>query len=143
MHKKICVVGAGYWGKNHIDTLSQLQSLKGIVDLDQKITDIYKEKYPNINCYDNIDDALKDDYDGFTIATPAETHFDIAKKLILSGKHVLIEKPMALSIEDAEELVQLAKDNKVNVMVGHVLLFHPAIIKIKEMIDSGSIGELQ
>ena len=143
MHKKICVVGAGYWGKNHINTLSQLQSLKGIVDSDQKITDIYKEKYPKINCYDNIDDALKDNYDGFTIATPAETHFDIAKKLILSGKHVLIEKPMALSIEHAEELVELAKDNKVNVMVGHVLLFHPAIIKIKEMIDSGSIGELQ
>ena len=86
MHKKICVVGAGYWGKNHINTLSQLQSLKGIVDLDKKITDIYREKYPNINCYDNIDDALKDDYDGFTIATPAETHFDIAKKLIISTK---------------------------------------------------------
>ncbi len=143
MYKRICVVGAGYWGKNHINVLIQLNSLKGIVDSDQEIIKIYKEKYPNVNCYNSIDDALKDNYDGYTIATPAETHFKIAKKLILSGKNILIEKPMALSIEHAEELVRLAKSYNVNVMVGHVLLFHPAIIKIKEMIESGSIGELQ
>ena len=79
----------------------------------------------------------------FVVATPAETHFQIAKRIILSKTHVLIEKPMALSIEDATELADLASKNKVNVMVGHVLLFHPAIRKIKKLIKSGSIGDLQ
>ena len=101
------------------------------------------EKYPNIKKHQNLNDALLSNYDGYIVATPATTHFEIAKQIIKSEKHVLIEKPMTLSISDAEELVALAEKNKVNVLVGHVLLFHPAIIKIKELINKGYIGELQ
>ena len=143
MDKRICVVGAGYWGKNHIRTLNQLGALGGIVEPDKNFQESLSIDYPDVPCYEDIGFALKEDFDGFTIATPAETHFEIAKKVIISGKHLLIEKPMTLSVDDAEELVSLAKTYDVNLMVGHVLLFHPAVIKIKEIISEGAIGELQ
>ena len=143
MKKSICVVGAGYWGKNHIRTLFELQSLGGIVDNDKNSLDKITSVYPEIKRHSNLNDALNDNYDGYIIATPASTHFEIAKLIINAQKAVLIEKPMTLSISDAEELVRLAEEKKTNVLIGHVLLFHPAIRKIKEMIVNGSIGDLQ
>ena len=143
MSYKICVVGAGYWGKNHIRTLHELGALGGIVDSDERSLELSLRKYEGSNGYLNIDEALIGDYDGYTIATPAETHYELAKKVILAKKHVMIEKPMTLSISDSEELIRLAENNNVNLMVGHVLLFHPAINKVKELIDIGRIGELQ
>ena len=143
INKNICVVGAGYWGKNHIRTLNRLNVLKGIVELDNDILNTYIKKYPEVNGHLKIEDALNEDYDGFIIATPAKTHFKIAKAIINTGRHILIEKPMTLSIEEAKELVVLAEKNEINAMVGHVLLFHPAVKKIKKMIDNGEIGDLQ
>ena len=143
MSKRVCVIGAGYWGKNHIRTLNQLGALKGIVESNPKVLSLLSNEYPDVPFYENINLALKEDYDGFTVATPSESHYNLSKQIISAGKHVLIEKPMALSIEDSEKLLSLANKFDVNVMVGHLLLFHPAIIKIKEMIDAGSIGDLQ
>ena len=143
MKKNICVVGAGYWGKNHIKTLNQLNSLKGVVEInDHSLKNLSKE-YPGIQLHNSIEASLQEDYDGFVIATPAITHYEIAKILISAKKPVLIEKPMALSNEEAKELVELSEQHNVNVLVGHVLLFHPAVIKIKSMINRGDIGNLQ
>ncbi len=143
MSKKVCVVGAGYWGQNHIRTLSQLGALGGIVEPDKNLQESLLISYPTVPRYYDISLALKEEFDGFIIATPAETHYEIAKMLIMAGKHVLVEKPMALSISDSEELLLLSKKFNVNVMVGHVLLFHPAIMKIKEIINNGDIGDMQ
>ena len=143
MDEKVCVVGAGYWGKNHIRTLNQLWALSGIVEPDKNLQTSLSIDYPGVTCYEDISLALNEDFDGFTIATPAETHFEIARKVIMAGKHVLIEKPMTLSIADSEELLLLSEKFNVNLMVGHVLLFHPAIRKIKEIINNGDIGDLQ
>ena len=143
MNKKICVIGAGYWGKNHIKTLNKLKALKGVVDLDTNIVESCLNEFPSINGHFNISDALNKDYDGFIIASPASTHFEIAKILINARKPLLIEKPMTLSLDEAKELVTLVDKTKVNAMVGHVLLFHPAVMKIKEMIENGEIGDLQ
>ena len=143
MHKRICVVGGGYWGKNHINSLHKLGALKGIVEPNRQLLNYYTNKFQEVSCYDNLNFALKESFDGFVVATPSETHYSVAKKIINAGNHVLIEKPMALSISDAEELVYLANKNKIHVMVGHVLLFHPAIIKMKEIIKKGKIGNLQ
>ena len=143
MAKKICVVGAGYWGKNHIRTLDKLGVLKGVVESNPKLLLSLSKEYPNIFFHKDISLAIKEDYDGFTVATPAETHYEISKMIIMSGRQVLIEKPMTLSVKDAEELLSFAEKFGINLMVGHVLLFHPAIRRIKEMINDGSIGELQ
>ena len=143
MVKRICVIGAGYWGKNHIKTLFRLGCLGGVVELDRDIIDSISKSYDGVKVYQNLEESFKDSYDGYLIATPAETHFDLSKKIISLGYSVLIEKPMALSIEEATEIKSLAEEKKVNVMVGHVLLFHPAIKKIKEMIKNNRIGNLQ
>ena len=143
MNKRVCVVGAGYWGKNHIRTLNALGALQGIVESDSELLESLSVDYPNVACYENISLALVEDYDGFTIATPSETHYKLAKKIIMAGKHVLVEKPMALSVADSRELISLSDKFNVNLMVGHVLLFHPAVRKIKKIIDKGDIGELQ
>ena len=143
MKKKVCVVGAGRWGKNHIRTLHNSGNLGGIVEHDQKVLDSFKALYPNADCFTRLDDAMKYGFDGFTVATPAETHFDIARKIIESGHHVLVEKPITMNSADSLRLHELSIKNKVNLMVGHVLLFHPAFQKIKDLIEDGTLGDLQ
>ncbi|MCK4468778.1 MAG: Gfo/Idh/MocA family oxidoreductase [Desulfobacterales bacterium] len=143
MNKNVCVVGAGCWGKNHIRTLCKLGFLTGIVEANPDTRSECKEKYPDVKTYANIKDAIREDFDGFTVATPAETHFEIAKFIINHKRHVLVEKPLTLKAKEARYLKKLAEDNGVNLMVGHLLLFHPAIRKIKELIENGKIGKLQ
>ncbi|MEA1934995.1 MAG: Gfo/Idh/MocA family oxidoreductase, partial [Thermodesulfobacteriota bacterium] len=143
MNKKICVVGAGRWGKNHIKTLLGLDCLAGIVEANTDMRAEFKEKYPDVRTFASIRDAINEDFDGFTVATPAETHFEIAEFIISHNKHVLVEKPLTLKAKDSRRLKEFAEENGVNLMVGHLLLFHPAIRKIKELIEKGKIGKLQ
>ncbi len=143
MNKKICVVGAGCWGKNHIKTLHELGFLAGIVEADSDTRNMFKEKYPEAKTFATVRDAIKEDFDGFTVATPAETHFKIAEFIITHKRHVLVEKPLTLKASEARRLKELAEENNVNLMVGHLLLFHPAIRKIKELIEKGKIGKLE
>tara|TARA_S200000501_G_C20871778_1_gene764650 strand:- start:9801 stop:10760 length:960 start_codon:yes stop_codon:yes gene_type:complete len=142
-NKKICVIGAGKWGKNHIATLNELNSLGGVVDNNQEILYKLKKKYPGIKLFDNLQIAMRQNFDGFTVATPAETHFKLGYKLLSSNFPVLIEKPLALNTKDAKNLVKIKKEKNITLMVGHLLLFHPAIQKIKELLRSGRIGKLQ
>ena len=140
MNKRICVVGAGNWGRNHIKTLRELQSLAGIVDLNPESL----SEYSNIKRFTNLKEAINyGKFDGFIVATPPETHFAVAKSIIKSNNNVLVEKPFALNLKDAIELEFLSKKYNVKCMVGHIMLFHPAIIKIKQLIKNGKIGKLQ
>ena len=145
MHKskKICVIGAGGWGKNHIKTLAMMNSLGGIVDLNIEKLLMMEKLYPDVRTYKNIEDALNQDYDGFVVATPAKTHFKISKLIIKAGFPLLVEKPLTLDYESAKRLNELAKNKNVALMVGHVLLFHPAFQKMKSLIDDGIIGSVQ
>jgi len=142
-NKKICVVGAGRWGTNHIKTLKNLGCLAGIVESRENRREELKALFPDAQLFHSVREVPLDQFDGFTVATPAETHFEVGSYLLEHGKHVLIEKPIALNTKDAAALKKLADDHKVNLMVGHVLLFHPAIIKIKALIESGKIGKLE
>ena len=141
--KNICVVGSGYWGRNHVKALDELGCLGGVVETNKNILDDIKNIYNYILLFDDLDKALSSNFDGFIVATPAETHFEISKKIILNGLPVLIEKPITLNLEDAIEIKKLSIEHKVNVMVGHVLLFHPAFQKMKEIIDSNQLGKIQ
>ena len=143
MNKKLCVVGAGHWGKNHIKTCHDLGVLNGVVDSSKKALDEIKINYPSVDVFLDIESAFKKSFDGFILSTPAATHYKLAKRIILNNYDILIEKPMVLSTAHAKELVELAKSRSTNIMVGHVLLFHPAIRKIKSLIESGEIGDLQ
>jgi len=143
MGKKICVVGAGRWGKNHIKTLDEIGCLAGVVEANSEVRTEFEGKYPGIQTFATVRDAINGDFDGFTVATPAETHFELAKFIMGHKKHVLVEKPLTLKASEARRLKKLAGENGVNLMVGHLLLFHPAIRKIKELIEKGKIGKLE
>jgi UDP-2-acetamido-3-amino-2,3-dideoxy-glucuronate N-acetyltransferase len=140
---KICVVGAGRWGKNHVRTLDGLGLLGGIVEPDRERLAEMSDTYPAAACFDNLKNAVARGFDGYVVATPAQTHREIAEYLLRRDNHVLVEKPIALTTADARSLVELAAQRAVNLMVGHVLLFHPAIRKMGELIADGKIGRLQ
>ena len=93
------------------------------------------DNYLPIKYFNDVTDAITYGFDGFIVATPAETHFKLGKCILENKTPVLIEKPITTKLEDAIELNNIARENKVNLMVGHVLLFHPAFIKIKQMLD--------
>ncbi|MGI9328482.1 MAG: Gfo/Idh/MocA family oxidoreductase [Pseudomonadales bacterium] len=140
---RIVVVGGGRWGSNHIRTLSELGFLAAIVEADpQRQLDLL-ERYPDIKAYDNVEGALDHGYDGYVVATPAETHYSIASKILEAGNPALVEKPLALTSADARALVEIANANGQHLMVGHLMLFHPAVRKIKSLVESGKLGRLQ
>ncbi len=143
MKRQVCVIGAGRWGKNHIKTLAAMNCLGGVVETHPKVRAELASVYPDLKIFSSPEEAVKESFDGYTIATPAETHFKIAHFLLENKKHVLVEKPITLNAADARALKKAAEDNGVNLMVGHVLLFHPAIRKIRELIDEGKIGKTQ
>jgi len=143
MRKNIAVIGCGYWGKNLVRNFFELKSLYAICDKDRNRLKTFGDKYPNLTLYGDLDDILKDDkIDAVVISTPAETHYSLAKKVLLSGRDVFIEKPIALNFKDGEELVSLAEEKNRILMVGHILEYHPAIVKLKEIINSGELGKI-
>ncbi|GJQ25304.1 MAG: oxidoreductase [Phycisphaerae bacterium] len=139
----VCVVGAGRWGRNHIRTLHELGALGGIVDSSPLAQQAAAQAWPGVELFNNLAAALQQPFDAFIVATPAETHFDLARQIIAARKHLLVEKPLTLRADEARELVRLADQARVRLMVGHVLLFHPAIERIKQVISAGTIGRLQ
>lgn len=140
---KIAVVGAGRWGKNHIKTLQELGYLGGVVESDEGRRGEVQSQYPAVPMFDSIESSLSAKLDGYVVATPAETHYELSKKLIECGKHVLVEKPITLRSLEAAALVKLSDSKGVKLMVGHILLYHPAIRKIKELLDGEAVGKLQ
>jgi len=139
----IAVIGSGYWGKNIVRNLHQLGALKLICDKNETTLASLKDQYPNIETCFALNDVLsREDIQGIVIATPAETHFTVAREAILSGKHVLVEKPLSLVEKDARELVKLAEKNQLILMVGHLLQYHPAFIRLKELAASGKLGRI-
>ncbi len=141
MSKRICVIGGGRWGENHIRTLSEMGNLGAVVDLDSVRLAELHTKYA-VDTFTDLDEAIAQGYDGYVVSTSAETHYPIGRKLLSLGLPTLIEKPMTMRIEESRELVEIAKRSGAVFMVAHILLFHPAINKIKELIDAGAIGEL-
>ncbi len=144
MCKNIALIGAGYWGKNHLRNLANLGVLHSVLEVDDKILKERSNDYPDINYVkDENKIANNPDIAAVVIAAPAELHYKLTKKYLLAGKDVLVEKPLALTIEEGEELVDLAeKENRV-LMVGHILQYHSAVLKLKEIIDFGDIGEIR
>lgn len=141
--KRICVIGAGRWGVNHIRELQALGVLAGIVDTDLRRLVPWAEKDRTIRTFSNVEAAMASGFDGYVVATPAVTHFEIGAKIIAAGKPVLIEKPLALKASEARQLKAQADRVGVSVMVGHLLLFHPGIVKIQELLVSGALGRIQ
>ena len=139
----IAVVGTGYWGKNLVRNFNELGALHSVCDSNPSTLLSFQNKYPDATFHSSFKHVLLNpDVDAIVIATPAETHFEMAKMTLLANKHVFVEKPLALLASEAEELQQLAVDQNLKLMTGHILLYHPAIIKLKEILDSGELGKV-
>ncbi len=140
---QIALVGCGYWGKNLCRNFQALGALYKVVDATKNGQATARFIAPNAIVTDNFNDILGDDQiQGVALATPAETHADLAIQAMRAGKDVFVEKPMALSISDAEEMQKVALETDRILMVGHLLEYHPAVLKLRELIDSGELGKI-
>jgi len=139
----IAVIGSGYWGKNLVRNFQQLGALKLICDKNETLISQIREQYPSVKTCIALNDVLSQaDISALVIATPAETHYTLIREALLAGKHVFIEKPLALTVEDAKELVELADQNQLTLMVGHLLQYHPAFTRLKELASNGELGRI-
>jgi predicted dehydrogenase len=142
---KIAIIGAGYWGTNLIRNFYALENceVKYVCDLEKSKLDKVKKNYPTILTITDARKIFNDkEIKAVAIATSTETHFSLAKQALEKGKHVFIEKPMTRTSAQAEELIKIAKKKKLIIQVDHTFLYHGPIIKIKEIIDSGELGNL-
>jgi len=132
---KVVVIGCGKWGKNLVRVFSEMGNLYGIWDINplQRCGKSF-ESWEAVLATDRVD--------AVAIATPAGTHYELAKQALLAGKDVFVEKPFAMNCEEGEELTALATEKNRILMVGHILAYHPAIIKLKEMISAGELGKI-
>jgi UDP-2-acetamido-3-amino-2,3-dideoxy-glucuronate N-acetyltransferase len=143
---KVVVVGSGYWGKNLVRNFHALGALAAICDRDKAVLQTLQEMYDGVPAIQNFDDLFVDSgfsADAIAIATPAESHYELTRKALLAGKHVFVEKPLSLTVDEGEELVQLAEEKQLTLMVGHILQYHQAVIRLKELVDKGELGKIQ
>ena len=141
---KLGLIGGGYWGKNLIRDLAKLNDLRTVCDIDRAALNKVQETYQNVRITTDFNEILQDsEITRVCIALPAHMHYEYVKKALQAGKDVYVEKPFTLNVDNAKELVTLAKENKKILMVGHLLHYHPAIVKIKSMISNGDIGEIR
>ena len=140
---QIALIGCGYWGKNLCRNFHTLGALSAVVDSTEKGQVTARSITSDVLITDNFEDILGDgQIQGVALATPAETHAELAIQAMRAGKDVFVEKPMALSISDAEAMLTVANETGRILMVGHLLEYHPAVLKLQELIDSGDLGKI-
>jgi len=136
---KIAVIGVGVMGKNHARVLSSLSHLSGVIDADFETAQKVARRY-GVDAAKSISDV---DFDAAVVATPTTTHYEIAKELIERGKHVLVEKPFTHNMEEAQELIDLAKEMGVILAVGHIERFNPVVEYLKKMNETNQLIDIE
>ena len=137
---KLSVIGCGYWGKNLVRNFAELGVLKSVCDNNQELATTTSQAYgvPSLS----LEEVLKSDIEAVVIAAPAAHHYEITQKALKAGKHVFVEKPLSLKVEDAQHLCDLALQTDRILMVGHLLQYHSAFIELKHLISKGNLGRL-
>ena len=142
---RVAVIGLGYWGPNLVRNFNAIlgTDLRACCDLNSQRGHALVRNYPELRFTEDFENILADsEIDAVAIATPVDTHYALAKAALNAGKCVLLEKPMCSSVEEAQELVELARRTGLVLMVDHTFIFNPAVRKMKEIVDSGQLGEL-
>jgi len=139
----VAVIGSGYWGKNLVRNYHKLGALKLICDKNETLLAQFKKQYPDVDICFALNDVLsRKNIKGVVIATPAETHFTLAREALSAGKHVYVEKPLVLREQEGEELIFLAEKKNLILMVGHLLQYHPVFFRLKDLAVSGELGRI-
>jgi predicted dehydrogenase len=140
---RVGVAGLGYWGPNLARNFEDLAELASICDLSPQLLAKYGDRYPQARVTADFAEMVADpELDAVAIATPVPTHYELAKAALEAGKHVLVEKPPAMHAAEMDELVRIATERDRVLMPGHLLLYHPGVVKLKELIDGGELGEV-
>jgi len=144
MGKEIAIMGVGAWGKNHMRNLHEMGVLHTVMDRSRERLDLLRKEIPDVHCTTDEADVLgHPDIRAVVVSAPAAHHFEITKKLLASGKDVLVEKPLALHVEEGEILVELAQKMDRVLMVGHILQYHPAVSKLRDVIGRDELGPIR
>ena len=142
--RHIACIGGGYWGANLVRNLNELGALSWICDANPDTLKRLQSQYPGVPSTTAVDDVLDDTATrGVAIATPAASHGALVRRALLAGKDVFVEKPLCLSVEEARDLVALASDRRLVLMVGHLLWYHPAVVRLNELIRAGELGRIR
>jgi predicted dehydrogenase len=140
---KVALAGLGYWGPNLARNFDDLAELAWLCDASSDALERFTARYPRARATTDFGEVLADErLDAVVVATPAVTHYELAKRALEAGKHVLVEKPPAMNAAEAEDLVSTAERTDRVLMPGHLLLYHPAVRKLKELIDAGELDEV-
>ena len=140
----IGVIGVGYWGKNLVRNFSELGVLSAVCETKSSSLERVAQEHPSVNRYEDVDDILNDtSVDAVAIATPAETHGEITRRALELGKHVFVEKPLCLDLSEANELKLFADAKDRILMVGHMMLYHPAFCALLAKVKAGDLGTLR
>jgi UDP-2-acetamido-3-amino-2,3-dideoxy-glucuronate N-acetyltransferase len=140
---RVAAVGVGYWGKNLVRNFHELGALAALCDAEAVVEALCRDQYQDARFIRDYRDVLADPaIDAVALATPAVTHYEMAKAALNAGKDVLVEKPLAVDVKHGEELVKLAAARGRILMVGHILRYHPAILKLHQLIHEGALGKI-
>ncbi len=141
---RVGVLGCGYWGPQLIRNFYEMPDavLIGVAEPRPNRLEYVQRQYPGVALFPDHRDLLKQDLDAVIIATPIETHYELAREAILAGKHVLIEKPLAASVGDAVDLIRLAHARQRTLMTGHTFLYNPAVDELRRLVQSGELGRI-
>jgi predicted dehydrogenase len=135
--------GLGAWGANLVRNIDELADLRWICDADEGRRQQFGRRFPGARATGDFGDLLADpELEAVVIATPVPTHYELARRALEAGKHVFVEKPPAMKTAEIDELVAIAQERDLVLMPGHLLLYHPGVQKLKELVDSGSLGEV-
>jgi predicted dehydrogenase len=135
-------VGLGYWGRNLARVFDAEADLTWLCDASETLREEFARRYPNARVTDEFEEMISSDIEAVVIATPVPTHFPLAKAALEAGKNVFVEKPPAMRVEEMEELIGIAEARGLVLMPGHLLLYHPGVQKLKELVDAGELGEV-
>jgi predicted dehydrogenase len=136
-------IGLGYWGKNLVRNFDELADVAWLCDVSEELKQQFATRLPEARITADFGELLADDdLDAVVIATPVPTHYALAKQALEAGKHVFVEKPPAMKSAEMENLIRLAQEGDLVLMPGHLLLYHPGVLKLKELLDAGDLGEL-
>ena len=138
---KIGVIGCGYWGKNLIRNFHKIESLFAVSDTDKKIADKFSKEFkiPSMT----FEELITSECDGVAIAAPAFLHAELAIKALQNKKNVYVEKPLSLSLKDADEVIKVAEDNDCVLMIGHLLQYHPVFVELLKIVKSNEFGSVK
>ncbi|MEI8388249.1 MAG: Gfo/Idh/MocA family oxidoreductase [bacterium] len=140
---KVAIIGCGVWGRNLVRNFYNLEALHSICDMDSETLNTITSQYSEVIGTKDFDEVLDtEDIKGVVIATPSHTHYSLVKKALEAGKNVYVEKPIATSSHEAEELNEIAERKGLVLMVGHLLLYHPAVTRLKTLIKEGVLGDI-